>query len=366
MLSWRGSLGLIRSPLRLGWGILLSGAGALFIAVGHGHRGTVWGGALILYLAAGALLEPLRLEVDSPAASHLLLPWPYGRVLWLHCLLPTTIMALTGIVTVSAGWAAGYVSLGALVAFLVTVIPVTLMVVLGAALSARRGGRVPVNLVPMTAGDSTGLSVLGIVAWIFAWAVFVVAVLAVQQAALLKPVRLCRARWRWRWALSSLLVILNGSSRLESVRGSPESVGDSKSPAGVMPLYSQAGVGTHDPARPAFQATGVVEAKLTVLDGVDIRGTREGARLDLAVKAGLLVHDDVGLVIIDHILVHAKKLLDLHTFHRDRAPFQPSRSAWVTLTPLAFVWVRIFLKRLAGGLPSTVKRSPARPVTSFG
>ena len=184
VLSWRGSLGLIRSPLRLGWGILLSGAGALFIAVGHGHRGIAWGGALILYLAAGALLEPLRLEVDSPAASHLLLPWPYGRVLWLHCLLPTAIMALTGIVTVGAGWAVGYVSLGALVAFLVTAIPVMLMVVLGAALSARRGGRVPVHLVLMTAGDSTGLSVLGIVAWIFAWAVFVIAVLAVAAGRL--------------------------------------------------------------------------------------------------------------------------------------------------------------------------------------
>jgi hypothetical protein len=93
-------------------------------------------------------------------------------------------MALTGIVTVGAGWAVGYVSLGALVAFLVTAIPVTLMVVLGAALSARRGGRVPVNLVLMTAGDSTGLSVLGIVAWIFAWAVFVIAVLAVAAGRL--------------------------------------------------------------------------------------------------------------------------------------------------------------------------------------
>ena len=135
---------------------------------------------MALYLAAGSLLEPLRLDVDSPAVSQVLLPWRFGEILWFHCLLPVGILIAAGMTTAAAGWAAGLVTARALAVLAVLVVPMTFAVVLAAALSARRGGRVPTQLVLATAGDSTGLSLFGIVAWVFAWAVLALVLVAVS------------------------------------------------------------------------------------------------------------------------------------------------------------------------------------------
>ena len=176
----RALLALLRSPLRLAWSLLLGGGAMLLLTATPSRTGTVWGGALALYLAAGSLLEPLRLEVDSPAVSQVLLPWRFGEILWFHCLLPVGILIAAGMTTAAAGWAAGLVTARALAVLAVLVVPMTFAVVLAAALSARRGGRVPTQLVLATAGDSTGLSLFGIVAWVFAWAVLALVLVAVS------------------------------------------------------------------------------------------------------------------------------------------------------------------------------------------
>jgi hypothetical protein len=178
-LAWRGLLGLMRAPLRLGWGVLLAGGAALLFVIGKGSVGTAWGGALLVYLAASSLLEPLRTETDSPGASHLLLPWSYGRVLWLHCLLPAVVVFSTGFVAAIGAFAAGQTEAKTLLLFVITWLAVAPVSVAGAAISSRRGGRVSGNLLLMTSGDSTGLSMMLVVMWVFGAAIASIAVIAV-------------------------------------------------------------------------------------------------------------------------------------------------------------------------------------------
>ncbi|MCL5734389.1 MAG: hypothetical protein M1274_02185 [Actinobacteria bacterium] len=184
--AWRDLLGLLRSPLRLGWAIALAAGAALLFAIGNGGVGTSWGGALLLYLAASAFLEPLRAETDSPAASHLLLPWSYGRVLWLHCLLPSLFVFATGFVAALGGLAAGRVHPESLLIFVIVWIPLAPMVVLAAALSSRRGGRASSDLLLMTSGDSTGLSMITLLIWVFGWAIAAIVVTALGMGRILR------------------------------------------------------------------------------------------------------------------------------------------------------------------------------------
>ncbi len=79
VVPWHGLLVLLRSPMRLGWAVVLAGTGALLLGVQPGRTGTSWAGAVALYLSASALVEPLRLEVDATATSAILLPWAFGK-----------------------------------------------------------------------------------------------------------------------------------------------------------------------------------------------------------------------------------------------------------------------------------------------
>jgi hypothetical protein len=85
---------------------------------------------------------------------------------------------VTAIAAACMGWAVGYVSPSALGLVVALAVPVGLTVVLAAALSARRGGKVPMQLIIMTGVDSTGLSLLGILAWMGAWAIAAITLVA--------------------------------------------------------------------------------------------------------------------------------------------------------------------------------------------
>jgi len=157
---------------------VLGAGAALMIGIGNGSVGASWGGALLLYLAASSLLEPLRAETDSPAASHLLLPWSFGRVLWLHCLLPAVILLTTGIIAALAGFAAGRIAPEGLLMLVILWIPVAPSTVLATALSSRKGGRASTSILTMTSGDSTGLSMMVVVASVFGWTIAAIVVVA--------------------------------------------------------------------------------------------------------------------------------------------------------------------------------------------
>ncbi|MGZ6645067.1 MAG: hypothetical protein ACXVFT_24950, partial [Solirubrobacteraceae bacterium] len=113
------------------------------------------------------LLEPLRVEIDRPSASRVLLRRPFGRILLGHVAVPIAVMAagaaVAGIVLALAGAlpARG----GALALAAIAIVPT---VVLCAALSSRRGGRVPVSVLAMgSTGDPSGGGI--VVAWLLAW-----------------------------------------------------------------------------------------------------------------------------------------------------------------------------------------------------
>jgi hypothetical protein len=159
---------------------MLAGAGMVLLALQPTGQGTLWAGAVALYLAASSLLEPLRLEVDSPATARLFLPWPFDKVLWLHCLLPTGIVIVAGVVAVAGAAALGYVTAGAFGTMILLVVPLSLVVVLAAAFSARRGGRVSANLINVAALDTTGFSFLFVLLRLAMWAILALVVTAIS------------------------------------------------------------------------------------------------------------------------------------------------------------------------------------------
>ena len=179
IVPWHGAVALLRSPVRLGWGIVLAGAGMVLLAHQPTGQGTLWAGAVALYLAASSLLEPLRLEVDSPATARLFLPWYLDTVIWLHCLLPAAIVVMAGVVAVAGATALGYVAPGVFGATMLLVIPLSLVVVLAAAFSARRGGRVSSNLIEVASLDTTGFSFIGVILRLAGWAILALVVTVV-------------------------------------------------------------------------------------------------------------------------------------------------------------------------------------------
>jgi hypothetical protein len=124
--------------------------------------------ALGIYLAASIVLEPLRLEVDHPSTSQILLRRPFGRVLLAHLAIPIAIVA--GAVAVAGAGVAAVGDLpehgGALVVLAVLVVPT---VVACAALASRRGGRVPISVLAAgAASDPTGGGGT-VIAWLLRW-----------------------------------------------------------------------------------------------------------------------------------------------------------------------------------------------------
>ena len=167
------------------WAVVLAAGGAIVYGLHPGQTGTSWAGALVLYLAASALVEPIRMEMDTPAVARMLLPWHIGRVLQLHCLVPLVIMLGASLLGIVIGFATGLIAGSAVPGILVLVIASAVVQVMAAALSAKRGGRVPQEMLLVGAGDSTGFSVISIVGWVFGWAILgVVASAAAQTLAL--------------------------------------------------------------------------------------------------------------------------------------------------------------------------------------
>ncbi len=168
---WHGALALLRSPVRLGWGIVLAGAGMYLLALQPFRQGALFAGAIALYLAASSLLEPLRQEVDTPGAAKVLLPWRFEKVLWLHCLLPAVIMIVVGMLTLAVGLAAGFLKANAAGTLMILTIPLVSVATMSAGLSSRRGGRVSTNLVGFAAMDTTGFSWIFVIFQLAFWAI---------------------------------------------------------------------------------------------------------------------------------------------------------------------------------------------------
>jgi hypothetical protein len=158
----------LRAPGRTLTGAALA-AGASVLAIAAARHVAAEGlAALGTYLAASTLLEPLRLEVDQPSASQLLLTRPFGRVLLGHVAVPLAVVAGSAAVAGAVVAASGAVAAraGALALIVVAVAPA---VVACAALSSRRGGRLPISVLTAgAAGDPTGGG-FAVIAWLVGW-----------------------------------------------------------------------------------------------------------------------------------------------------------------------------------------------------
>jgi hypothetical protein len=144
--AWRDLTGLVREPARVGWAGLV-GAGTTLLALSHpgsvAIAGVVAAGA---YVAAALLCEPLRVDVDDPDRSAVLLSWPFPRVLLAHCLVPVALLSAVATGTIAAAFMTGMVGIGALALIPTLVAPLAAVAVLAAALASRRGGRIDQDL----------------------------------------------------------------------------------------------------------------------------------------------------------------------------------------------------------------------------
>jgi hypothetical protein len=164
---WRDATSALRAPQRtLGCTALAAGAAVVAIAAAD-HPAAQILSALGGYVAASIMLEPLRQEIDQPDASRVLLRRPFGRILLGHVAVPIAVL-VTGAAVAGLGVAvAGALPArgGAIAVVAVAVVPA---VVLCAALSSRRGGRLPVSVLALgTSGDPSGGGI--VIAWLLAW-----------------------------------------------------------------------------------------------------------------------------------------------------------------------------------------------------
>jgi hypothetical protein len=160
---WRDALALLRLPERLGWTGGLAGAGVLAAAAEPDRRVVLALAILAGYLAAAQLTEPLRADADQPDASRQL-PWTWGQLLLLHCLVPA--LALAAIAAAAAALAAGLGLLHGTAVWLALAgcPPAAAVLVAASAIAGQRG-----RLSPGTLATAYGLGEFGAPTYLFGW-----------------------------------------------------------------------------------------------------------------------------------------------------------------------------------------------------
>jgi hypothetical protein len=165
---WRDMSALFRAPGRVAEGALLAAAGTALAVTQAGHFPATALAALIGYVGVARLLEPFRLEVDTPGSSRILLLRPFGRVLVDHVAVPIAVVVLAGALAIVpcalTGVIAGRPAAVALVA-LITLPTVALC----AAMSARRGGRMPLSVLFFATGSDPAGGGIVMLGWLIAW-----------------------------------------------------------------------------------------------------------------------------------------------------------------------------------------------------
>jgi hypothetical protein len=183
---WRDAATATRYPGRFVQSAVLAAGGAALALVDVSRPVAVVAGAVLIYLAGAWLLEPMRIELDVPSRPPVFLGIRAGRALLAHTVLPALVVfcsvSLCVVVLALAGQLAGDELPAAL--GLVAAAPA---VVGCAAMSARRGGRLPHEVLAAavtTDPSGGGLVLLG---WLLFWP-------AVASAIVYVPVRAISVR----------------------------------------------------------------------------------------------------------------------------------------------------------------------------
>ncbi len=177
---WRDALAMLRTPARVAWAAALCAAGTLE-ALSHPGRPIPAGlAAIAIYFAAAALLEPLRVEVDAPEKSRLLLGWQFGRVLVAHCVLPGITLMILASITIAVTVCVGGTGAWTLAVIPTLLAPLLCCAVFCAALAARSGGRIgeSVLLRVLTSSASDPFGGISAILWVAPRLLLEIAVLA--------------------------------------------------------------------------------------------------------------------------------------------------------------------------------------------
>jgi hypothetical protein len=163
--AWRDAVSALRVRGRVVEALMLS-AGAAAVATAEADRPLVAAAAMLAgYLGAARMLWPLRAELDVPDRTRVLLRPRIGRVLLEHVIVPASVTGTGAAAGASAALLAGHP--GAVVA--VVAIAVAPVLTLCAAMSARRGGRLPQSVLATgVASDPSGGGV-AMVSWLAWW-----------------------------------------------------------------------------------------------------------------------------------------------------------------------------------------------------
>jgi hypothetical protein len=175
---WRCVVNAAQLPSRLIQAGALAAGGAAFVLLDVTRSAGIVVGAGLIYLAAGWLLEPMRIELDAPGRTSVFLGARTGRALLAHALFPALVVVCSvGLCAVVLG-AAGLLGAGDLTAALVLVVTAP-AVTCCAGMSARRGGRLPTDVLfaAVTSDPSGGGLVL--LGWLLAWPALAIAIVYV-------------------------------------------------------------------------------------------------------------------------------------------------------------------------------------------
>lgn len=175
-IPWRDALSTLRAPTRLAWTISLVVAGVIAIVAGPDRRVIAGAGLLAGYVAAARVLEPLRLEADHPDACYVL-PFPWGRLLLHHCVVPVLVLIVPAVVTIMVAWAVSSLGSDAAVSALMLCPLTSAALVLCAAIAAKRG---PFPIELLLLGGDVGAVVL--VAWLATGPILAALALAVPAS----------------------------------------------------------------------------------------------------------------------------------------------------------------------------------------
>jgi hypothetical protein len=196
---WRDALAMRRNPSRLTWAATLAAAATLEALTHPGRLLPAGLAATGIYFAATLLIEPLRVDVDYPDRSAILLPWSFARVLREHCVLPLVTLVVTTTATIVVAVVVEVASPTLLLVIPTLLIPLLVVAVLTSARAARRGGRISEGLLrQLISTDPSNPGAIVIIALLLApWLILEIAIVG-GVIALIRPLLANRSHKRNR------------------------------------------------------------------------------------------------------------------------------------------------------------------------
>jgi hypothetical protein len=165
---WRNALVAVEGPMVLLQAVVVGMAGTALALLDAGRVLGVAAGGVVLYVAATRLLEPLRIENDAPGRSRVFLAARPGLAYLAHAIGPALLLPAVAAVT-SVGLALGGALSGHSAAAAVDLVLAAPGVVGCAAMSARRGGRLPQEvLMAAISSDPSGGGIV-LLGWLLIW-----------------------------------------------------------------------------------------------------------------------------------------------------------------------------------------------------